>query len=88
MCNGQTVLSHTDNVGPSGSGKTSLLNVLSGRVRTGTVEGKVLYNGVPLNKAMKGKVFGYVLQQDALQENLTVREVCSIVFYAVPYLKL
>lgn len=63
-------------MGPSGSGKSSLLNTLSGRVRKGVIvdDGGILYNGVPVNKGMNGKVFGYVLQHDAVQQNLTVRE--------------
>ncbi len=59
-------------------GKTTFLNLLAGRVKSNgnNVGGQVLYNGIPFNHSMKGKIFGYVLQEDALQENLTVREVC------------
>ena len=33
-------------MGPSGAGKSTLLDVLAGRKNTGTVEGKILVNGV------------------------------------------
>lgn len=62
-------------MGPSGSGKTTFLNVLAGRTRTGKISGQVFFNGRPLNTKMQSRVFGYVMQEDAVQENLTVREV-------------
>ena len=56
-------------MGPSGSGKTTLLSIIGGRApqRSIKVTGRVLFNGQPLNKAMKRKI-GYVMQDDLLYE--------------------
>lgn len=59
-------------MGPSGGGKTTLVNILSGRLRRG-VSGEILYNGQPRTASMKRNT-GYVLQEDILFSNLTVRE--------------
>lgn len=58
-------------MGPSGSGKTSLLNALSGRLSSST--GRITLNDVPWSKEMK-RLTSYVLQDDILHDNLTVRE--------------
>lgn len=61
-------------MGPSGSGKTSLISVLGGRKpKLMDVEGNMLFNGKPLNKAMKRRI-GFVLQDDLMYESLTVEE--------------
>ena len=62
-------------MGPSGCGKSTLLDVLAGRISKGSdLTGEILVNGVPMKrKAMKGLV-AYVMQDDALQGVLTVRE--------------
>ena len=60
-------------VGPSGAGKSSLLDVLSGRKNTGTVQGTVLVNGLAPDRDFKRRT-GYVTQDDCLMGNLTVRE--------------
>lgn len=61
-------------MGPSGSGKTSLISVLGGRKpKLMTAEGDMLFNGKPLDKAMKRRV-GFVLQDDLMYESLTVEE--------------
>lgn len=63
-------------MGPSGSGKSTFLNILANRInRKSFVRGKVCINGVELAPAVS-KRFGYVMQDDVLYENLTVREVC------------
>jgi ATP-binding cassette, subfamily G (WHITE), member 2, SNQ2 len=59
-------------MGPSGCGKSSLLNVLSSRFG-GMVSGDVNFNGRPLSRGMKRRL-GYVLQEDILASQLTVRE--------------
>lgn len=61
-------------MGPSGSGKTSFISVLGGRKpKLMDVEGDMLFNGEPLDKAMKRRI-GYVMQDDLMYESLTVEE--------------
>ncbi len=64
-------------LGPSGSGKTTLLNYLSSRMSSSslTVNGELLLNGRKINsiKDMKHR-FSYVMQDDVLYEDLTVKE--------------
>lgn len=61
-------------MGPTGSGKTSLLNALAGRLpRGGALEGSVLVNGAPRSRGFRS-ITAYVLQDDVLFSNLTVRE--------------
>ena len=59
-------------MGPSGCGKSSLLNVLSARFN-GEVSGQALFNGKGLTRGLKRRL-GYVLQEDILASQLTVRE--------------
>ena len=61
-------------LGPSGSGKSTFLNILAYRVPVKHVRGTVAINSQPLTKEVS-KHFGYVMQDDVLHENLTVREV-------------
>eukprot|EP00211_Chloroparvula_japonica_P004367 CAMPEP_0119121132 /NCGR_PEP_ID=MMETSP1310-20130426/1893_1 /TAXON_ID=464262 /ORGANISM="Genus nov. species nov., Strain RCC2339" /LENGTH=651 /DNA_ID=CAMNT_0007110671 /DNA_START=84 /DNA_END=2039 /DNA_ORIENTATION=+ len=60
---------------PSGGGKSTLLDILSHRVRSGKgLQGEVMMNGVKKSGSyMKSKI-AYVMQDDALQGVLTVRE--------------
>eukprot|EP00803_Ostreobium_quekettii_P006485 evm.model.scf_157.4 EVM.evm.TU.scf_157.4 scf_157:83416-93168(-) len=61
-------------MGPSGSGKTSFISVLGGRKpKLMDAEGDILFNGKPLDKAMKRRV-GFVLQDDLMYASLTVEE--------------
>lgn len=64
-------------LGPSGSGKTTLLNFLAARMRTKGMylSGDLLINGHKVNsiKTIKHR-FSYVMQDDILYENLTVKE--------------
>ncbi|KAB1215069.1 ABC transporter G family member 26 [Morella rubra] len=69
-------------MGPSGSGKTTLLKVIGGRLLD-DVEGKITYNGIPYNAAIKRRI-GFVTQDDVLFPQLTVEE--TLVFAA--YLRL
>jgi ABC-type multidrug transport system ATPase subunit len=62
-------------IGPSGSGKSSLLNILSGRIPANTnFSGQVLVNGKPLDSHFMKHNLAYVLQDDFLLPNQTVRE--------------
>ena len=59
-------------MGPSGSGKSTLLDVLAGRKTSGSIEGKVLFNGrAPTIDDYRFSV-GYVEQFDTLVGELTV----------------
>ena len=59
-------------MGPSGSGKSTLLDVLAGRKTSGSLEGKVLFNGrAPTIDDYRFSV-GYVEQFDTLVGELTV----------------
>lgn len=60
-------------MGPSGAGKSTLLDLLAGRKTTGTVEGQILFNGVPRTPSLK-RTIGYVEQTDMLLGTVTVRE--------------
>jgi len=64
-------------LGPSGSGKTTLLNFLSDRVNSNALEAKseLLINGNVIKSisALKHR-FSYVMQDDVLYEDLTVKE--------------
>jgi len=61
-------------MGPTGSGKTSLINALAGRLQIGgTLQGEILVNGRPRGRAFRS-ISAYVMQDDALFSNLTVRE--------------
>ena len=61
-------------MGPTGSGKTSLVNALAGRLQVGgNLEGEILVNGQPRGRAFRS-ISAYVMQDDVLFSNLTVRE--------------
>ncbi|XP_049848215.1 uncharacterized protein LOC126313302 [Schistocerca gregaria] len=59
-------------MGPTGCGKTTLLNILSGRKKSG-VSGQVLVNGNPRDRNWKRQI-SYVLQDDILFPYFTVYE--------------
>ncbi|KAL5737301.1 hypothetical protein ACOSP7_030062 [Xanthoceras sorbifolium] len=65
-------------MGPSGSGKTTLLKIIGGRL-TDDVKGKITYNDIPYNTALKRRI-GFVTQDDVLLPQLTVEE--TLVFAA------
>ncbi|KAL5548662.1 hypothetical protein UlMin_003893 [Ulmus minor] len=65
-------------MGPSGSGKTTLLKVIGGRLLD-NVKGKITYNDIPYNPALKRRI-GFVTQDDVLFPQLTVEE--TLIFSA------
>ncbi|KAK7299912.1 hypothetical protein RJT34_10741 [Clitoria ternatea] len=65
-------------MGPSGSGKTTLLRVVGGRLLD-NVKGKITYNDVKFNPAVKRRI-GFVTQEDLLFPQLTVEE--TLIFSA------
>ena len=58
----------------SGSGKTSLLEVVAHRNQSGHVSGDVYINERPATAELIQEFVGYVMQDDHLMPNLTVRE--------------
>jgi ABC-type multidrug transport system ATPase subunit len=61
-------------MGPSGAGKTTLLDCIAGRKYTGTINGTVQIDGQKMTTSKRRKIFGYVMQFDALLPILSVRE--------------
>ena len=66
-------------LGPSGSGKTSLIQIISGRVKSTSskshsVNGKILVDGQALNSTAFRRISGLVTQEDVFNEVLTVEE--------------
>jgi ATP-binding cassette subfamily G (WHITE) protein 2 len=62
-------------IGPSGSGKSTLLNTLACRLDVNTIfQGEMRLNGAPYDNAELKRVSGYVMQDDLLNEYLTVEE--------------
>merc|ERR1719299_70826 len=68
-------------MGPSGAGKTTLLDILAGRLRHGSVGGRIFVNGSLASAASVRRLSGYVAQDDPLPGTATVRE--HLTFHAV-----
>ncbi|KAJ3054386.1 hypothetical protein HDU99_007787 [Rhizoclosmatium hyalinum] len=64
-------------MGASGAGKTSLLQVLAGEARQGSLTGSILINGEEVKGNMK-KVSGFVFQDDVILATMTVREAITM----------
>jgi ABC-type multidrug transport system ATPase subunit len=63
-------------MGPSDAGKTTILDIIASRKSSGTISGKVFYNGQEREKlgASFTRILGYVPQDSHCIETLTVRE--------------
>ncbi len=66
-------------LGPTGSGKSSLLDILADRKDRRGLKGEVFMDGEPQTSDFKYRV-GYVVQDDIVSGNLTVRE--NLIFSA------
>jgi ABC-type uncharacterized transport system YnjBCD ATPase subunit len=64
-------------MGPSGAGKTTLLNALALRLTSATMEGELLLNGKPYDRATLKDMSSYVLQEDLMSAHLTCEETLS-----------
>ena len=61
-------------MGPSGAGKTSLLEVISGQSKSGTVTGKLYLNGNSVEIQKIKEISGFVFQDDVILKTMTVKE--------------
>ncbi|OLY79995.1 ATP-binding cassette sub-family G member 2 [Smittium mucronatum] len=65
-------------MGPSGSGKTSLLNLLSGRISSGKVEGDIWLNGRAAGCGSLSLISRFISQDDVMLSTITVKEVIEM----------
>ncbi|XP_077218189.1 pleiotropic drug resistance protein 3-like isoform X2 [Tasmannia lanceolata] len=67
-------------MGVSGAGKTTLMDVLSGRKRGGTIEGHITIGGYPKVQETFARISGYCEQNDIHSPQITVEE--SVIYSA------
>ena len=67
-------------MGVSGAGKTTLMDVLSGRKTSGTIEGEIKIGGHPKVQDIFARISGYCEQTDIHSPQITVEE--SVVYSA------
>ncbi|XP_019054935.1 PREDICTED: pleiotropic drug resistance protein 3-like isoform X1 [Nelumbo nucifera] len=67
-------------MGVSGAGKTTLMDVLSGRKTSGTIEGEIRIGGYPKVQETFARISGYCEQTDIHSPQITVEE--SVIYSA------
>ncbi|KAL8527702.1 hypothetical protein ACS0TY_005519 [Phlomoides rotata] len=67
-------------MGVSGAGKMTLLDVISGRKTSGTIEGEIRIGGFPKVQTTFAQILGYCEQTDIHSQQITVQE--SVLFSA------
>ncbi|MQL83893.1 hypothetical protein Taro_016387 [Colocasia esculenta] len=61
-------------MGPSGAGKSTFLDALAGRIASGSLRGRVAFDGVEMSPGLVKRTSAYVMQDDRLFPMLTVFE--------------
>ncbi|KAK1422096.1 hypothetical protein QVD17_24980 [Tagetes erecta] len=61
-------------MGPSGAGKSTFLDGLAGRIASGSLKGKVVFDGAEMNPSLIKRTSAYIMQDDRLFPMLTVYE--------------
>ncbi|KAI3777226.1 hypothetical protein L1987_47024 [Smallanthus sonchifolius] len=61
-------------MGPSGAGKSTFLDGLAGRIASGSLKGKVVFDGTEMNPSLIKRTSAYIMQDDRLFPMLTVYE--------------
>ncbi|KDP32165.1 hypothetical protein JCGZ_12626 [Jatropha curcas] len=61
-------------MGPSGAGKSTFLDGLAGRIASGSLKGRVSFDGTEMNPSLIKRSSAYIMQEDRLFPMLTVYE--------------
>ncbi|EEF35143.1 ATP-binding cassette transporter, putative [Ricinus communis] len=61
-------------MGPSGAGKSTLLDGLAGRIASGSLKGRVSFDGTEVSPSLIKRTSAYIMQDDKLFPMLTVYE--------------